>query len=273
MPIKIESDTEYHSGPGVSKTTLWALHSKTPFHARFGAPKESHAFDLGKAAHIAILEPHRLETSVMKGPEDRRGNKWKEAGDEAEATNRILLTSKDYDQCMLIRDLADTVPELRIMRQGETYIETSAYHEDEETGALVKCRPDLYNRTHAMMLDVKNMADASPYAFQRDVGKFGYHVQAAMYSDVWERGTGFPCEAFAFLVFEKSEPPMVAVYELTPASVAEGHAIYRAALERYAECLRADEWPGYGSGVQRIGLKRWDYKFTQAPEGEEEGEE
>lgn len=205
----------------------------------------------------------------MKGPDDRRGNKWKEAKDEAEATSRILLTSGEYEQAMLIRDLADTVPELQIMRKGEVYVETSAYHTDEETGELVKCRPDLYNRTHAMMLDVKNMADASPYAFQRDVGKFGYHTQHAMYSDVWARATGMPVDAMVFLVFEKSEPPLVAVYELSPATVAEGHAIYRQALERYAECLRADEWPGYGTGVQRVDLRRWDYKLTEY-QGDEE---
>lgn len=268
--IKTESDEAYHSGEGVSKSTLWTLHRKTPFHARFGAHKDSHAFDLGKAAHIAILEPHRLEKSVMRGPINRLGNKWKEAQDEATAMDKILLTAKDYEQALLIRDLADTVPELQIMRRGEVLVETSAYHQDDETGTLVKCRPDLYNKTHAMMLDIKNMADASPYAFQRDVGKFGYHTQHAMYSDVWAKGAGMPVDAFFFIVFEKSEPPMVAVYELSPATVEEGHAIYRAALERYAGCLRADEWPGYGAGVQRIGLKRWDYKFTQAPEGEED---
>lgn len=268
--IKIECDTDYHAETGhVSKTTLWTLHNKTPFHARFGARKESHAFDLGKAAHIAILEPHRLEASVMKGPEDRRGNKWKEAQDEATATSRVLLTSKDYEQALLIRDLADTVPELQVMRKGEVFIETSAYHTDEETGMGVKCRPDLYNKTHSLMLDVKNMADASPMAFQRDVGKFGYHVQHAMYSDVWARGTGMQVDAFFFIVFEKSEPPLVAVYELSPATVAEGHAVYRAALERYAECIKADDWPGYGSGVQRVDLRRWDYKMTEY-QGDEE---
>lgn len=267
--IKIETDDEYHGGPGVSKTTLWTLYNKTPFHARYGARKESHAFDIGKAAHIAILEPHRLEASVMKGPDDRRGNKWKEAQDEAAATSKILLTSGEYEQAMLIRDLADTVPELQIMRQGETYIETSAYHTDEETGELVKCRPDIYNKTHALMADVKNMNSASPIAFQKSLGEYGYHVQHAMYSDVWSRGTDMPVDAFFFIVFEKSEPPLVAVYELSPATVAEGHAIYRQALDRYAECVRNKEWPGYGTGVQRVDLKRWDYKLTEY-QGDEE---
>jgi hypothetical protein len=270
MPIKHEADEAYHSGEGVSKTTLWTLHSKTPFHARYGARKESHAFDLGKAAHIAILEPHRLESSVMRGPDDRRGNKWKEAQDEAAARGAILLTSGDYEQALLIRDLADTVPELQVMRKGEVFVETSAYHIDEETGALVKCRPDLYNKTHGLMLDVKNMTSASPMAFQKSVGEYGYHVQHAMYSDVWARGAEMTVDAFFFVVFEKSEPPVVAVYELSSTAVAEGYAIYRQALQRYSDCLKADDWPGYGTGVQRVDLRRWDYKLTEAPKGEDE---
>lgn len=267
MPIKPETNEEYHSGPGVSKTTLWTLHTKTPYHARYGARKDSHAFDLGTAAHIAILEPERLEVSVMKGPDDRRGNKWKDALSYAEEKGATLLTSGDYDQCLLIRDLADTVPEIRTVRKGETFTETSAYHDDEETGMTVKCRPDIYNKTHSIICDIKNMADASEAAFTRDVGKFGYHVQDAMYSDVWDKATGMQVEAFFFIVFEKSEPPVVACYELTESARSEGYAVYRHALDRYAECVRSDQWPGYPAGVRKIGLRKYDYRLTPAPEG------
>lgn len=267
-----EPDHEYHSGPGVSRSTLWTLYDKTPYHARYGAQRESHAFAIGKAAHIAILEPHRLETCVMRGPEDRRGNKWRDALDEANAYNRILLTESDHDHALLIRDLADTVPELRVMRQGDALVESSAYHEDEETGILTKCRPDIYNRKHKLMADIKNMADGSPQAFQRDVGKYGYHLQHAMYSDVWAKSTGMDVDGFFFIVFEKSDPPLVAVYELKPSAVAEGYAIYRQALERYAECHRNDDWPGYQSGVSRIGLRRWDHRLTEAPQDAEDVE-
>ena len=265
MPIVHNTDEEYHGGEGVSKSQLWKLYDETPFHARFGKRKETAAFDIGKAAHIAILEPETLESRVTRGPADRRGNKWKEAQDYAAHFNTLLLTEGDYEQAMLIRDLAATVPEIRTMQDGEKMQEVSAYHVDEETGLTVRCRPDIYNAKHKLIGDVKNMAKADFMSFQRDIGKFGYHVQEAMYTDVWSKGAELDVEGFFFIVFEKSEPPMVACFELDAAAVAEGHAIYRKALKEWAECEKSDEWPGYPTGIQTIGLRRWDYRETQAP--------
>lgn len=270
MPIKIETDEEYHAGEGVSKTKLWTVDKKTPFHARFGARKASTAFDIGKAAHCAILEPEELEQRYTKGPDARRNsNEWKHAEDFASHHGTTLLKPNDYDTAMMIRDLSGTVPELELVRDGQTIVETSAYHVDEETGVLVKARPDLYNVNHGLICDIKNMADASKSAFSRDTGKFGYHMQHALYSEIWEKGSGHTVNGFFFIVFEKSNPPMVAVYELEAAAIAEGYARYRRALKTYAACLEADEWPGYPSGVQQVGLRYHDYELTEPPKNSE----
>lgn len=269
MPIRIETDEEYHGGEGVSKSGLWELWTKTPFHFKNVEKPTRAALDLGKASHKAILEPEQLETGVIKGPADRRGNKWKEAEDFARFTGGILLTEGDYETVLRIRDLAANVPALNTMRDGEYIVETSAYHVDEETGMLVKTRPDMYNVSHRIICDIKNMADASPAAFSRDIAKFGYHMQEAAYTDIWSNGSGHDVEAFFFVVFEKSNPPMVAVYELDAAAVTEGHAIYRDALKKYAECFKADEWPGYSPNVQQVGLRSgFDYKLTNPERGQ-----
>lgn len=261
--LKTETNEQYHAAPGVSKTRLWELYNKTPFHARYGAPKESHSFDIGAAAHIAILEPELVESSVLKGTIDRRGNKWQAVLDEAEATNKIPLTESEYEMMLLLRDVSDTVPELQVMRRGNPIIERSAYYED-ESGITLRTRPDIYNPDLCLMADIKCMADASPLAFSKTLGAYGYHVQDALYSDVWEKAGGGQVDAFFFIVFEKSNPPCVAVYELDAPAKAEGYAIYRQSVERWAECERNNDWPAYGKGIQPISLKKWDYKETEA---------
>ena len=266
MPIKIETDEEYHGGEGVSKSRLFKLYKKSPFHARYGTNENKPQFAIGKAAHIAILEPERLETSVMRGPADRRGNNWKAAMDEATHFGKILLTEGDFVQAMLIRDLANTIPELDMLRSDPDHItETSAYHHDEEFDVLTKTRVDFYSPAFKGILDIKNMADGSPEGFRRDVAMFGYHMQDAMYSDVWAKGSGFEVDVFFFLVFEKCEPPTFKFYELTPSAKAEGHEIYRAALKKWAECEKSGYWPSYGDGVQKLNLRKYDYKMTVPP--------
>lgn len=266
-----EEVDQYHASEGFSKTFLWAMDNETPFIARYGKRKESHGFDIGSAAHIAILEPHDLESRIMRGPDDRRGNKWKEAQDFATYSNKLLLTAGDHDMALLIRDLADTVPELAMMRELDDegrgpVVETSCYHTDPETGLTVKCRPDLYSPKHKLIVDIKNMASASKDAWEKATGSYGYHMQEAVYSDVWASASGYEVEGFWFAVFEKSEPPQVKLYELDPDAVAEGHARYRRALARTAECVKANEWPSYEGGIHRSGLRRYDYRINHAPE-------
>lgn len=263
-----ETDDEYHGGPGVSKSGLWELWTKTPFHFRHMVHEDKPHFAIGKAAHIAILEPETLEMRVTRGPEDRRGNKWKEAQDFAEFHKTILLTASDYDLAMIIRDLAAQNPFVRQMQSNDPIVETSFYANDAETGRLIKCRPDLYSRKLKVACDIKNMASASPNDFSRSVGMMGYHMQDAVYTDVLTQA-GEDIEGFFFIVFEKSEPPMVAVYELDAAAVAEGHAVYRAALAKYDECAKADVWPGYPEGIQQVGLRsKWDYVLTNPNEAQ-----
>lgn len=271
MPIVHQTDEEYHGGEGYSKSFLYKAYTKTPFHARFEKRKETAALLVGKAAHIAILQPELLEQSVTRGPAARgNSNVWKEAQDFANAAGTMLLKPDEHDTVMLIRDLAANVPEIVLMQESEQHTETAAYHTDEATGLLLKTKPDIYSVTHRLIGDVKNMADASWPSFQRDVGKFGYHFQHALYSDVWEKGAELPVDGFFFIVFEKSDPPMVACYELKPSAVKEGYEQYRAAVEMVAACEAKNEWPGYPSGVQRIGLRRYDHKLTPPPEGAED---
>lgn len=280
MGLIANTNEEYHASgldeagniASVSKSFLWSMETQTPYLARFGKHKEAEAFAIGSAAHIAILEPDKLEASVMRGPVDKvKRKEWKEAEDFAAYQGKMLLREADYDMALMIRDIADTVPELAMMRELDDngqgpIVETSCYHVDEETGLTVRCRPDFYSPKHKLIVDIKNMADASPEGWERDTGKFGYHVQDAVYQDVWDNGSGYDVEGFWFCVFEKSNPPQVALYEIDAAAAAEGHARYRRALKRTKECIDNGVWPSYPTGIQRSSLRKYDFKLTPPPE-------
>lgn len=262
-------DDAYHAGPGVSKSGLWTIHTKSPEHFRFPAPRESKSFDVGKAMHRAILEPHLFEAAVVRGPVDRRGNKWTHAAEAAAHEGKLILTEGDYDTVLHVRDRAHAIPLVRnTIQGGKPAIEWSGYWIDDETAELCRCRPDVYREDVGLALDLKSAASAHPDDFARAAINFGYHCQEAFYTHGLEE-IGKPVGGFAFLVFEKEAPYAAAIYELPPSIVEEGDAIMRAALNTYAACRKTDTWPGYAAeDVRELTFPRWAYKMTPPPDAE-----
>lgn len=259
------TNEDYHAGPGISKTGLWTIATRSPLHYRFGQRKEKKHFDFGEACHLAVLQPELFEQRVYRGPEDRRGNKWKDVVEYCQIEDKLPLTSGDYDEVLAIRDVIHADPWIHsIITGGAPMVEASGYWTDPETDTLCRCRPDLYREDLGIILDVKSAHNAHPETFDNAVVNYGYHAQEAFYSDGW-RALGKPVEGFVFLAFEKEPPYAYAVYELPPSIVEEGRAIIRRALTTYAECEASGEWPGYGKGVQELSFKRWAYRLTEAP--------
>ncbi len=257
---------EYHASDGISKTGLWTIDQKTPAHYKFAVRKETNAFDMGEGCHLAILQPNLFEKRVHRGPENRRGNDWKDAVEGCKIEGKLLLTAGDYDSVLAIRDAVHANSWINsIITGGKPMIEASGYWTDPETGALCRCRPDFYREDLATIIDVKSTVSAHPDAFARSVINYGYHAQEAFYSDGWQ-ALGKPLDAFAFIGWEKTAPYAFSVYELPPAIVEEGRAIMRKSLTTYAECQKANNWPGYPEGVQELPIKRWAYRLTAAPD-------
>lgn len=270
------ANEDYHAAPGISKTGLWTIHTKTPFHFRYGERKASSFFDLGSAAHTAVLEPDQLLVRHAKGPADRRGNKWTDAVQAAQHEGRTLLTAGDFEKLERIADSAEKNATLRALRPG-LVVEQSGFAIDPETGVLCRCRPDGYQPSSGIILDLKTTTDGGASAFARSVANFGYHVQDAFYSDTWSAAHVIkqpcwsePVNGFVFVVVETTAPYVTSTYELDPSAVDEGRAIYRAALARYAECARTDVWPAYPDEPEPLKLPRWAHKLTPVPDYREE---
>ncbi|WP_421930022.1 PD-(D/E)XK nuclease-like domain-containing protein [Nitratireductor rhodophyticola] len=257
---------QYHAGPGISKSGLWTIYTQSPAHYKFAEREQKNHFDFGEACHLAILEPNKFEAKVYRGPEDRRGNKWKDAQEYCQMEGKLLLTAPDFDSVLAIRDAVHADQWINsIITGGKPLIEASGYWIDEATGELCRCRPDLYREDLGVIVDVKSTQSAHPDAFARSVVNYGYHAQEAHYSDGW-RALGKPVEGFVFLGWEKKSPYAYGVYELPPSIVDEGRAAIRTALDTYHECQKAARWPSYGEGVQELSFKRWAYRLTDAPE-------
>lgn len=191
---------------------------------------------------------------------------WDEAKAEWLANNgqRTVLKPEEWDQLMNMRDAVMAHPSARSILSKPGKAEQSVYWVDQATGVLCRCRPDWWT-DDGIILDVKTCEDASEDGFQQSIGKWGYDVQDAYYMD-GVAAAGRPARAFLFLAVEKSARVVdgkalgVQVYRLDDESRESGRAQYREDLGIYAQCVKLNDWPGYGDKIMTIRVADWRLK-------------
>jgi hypothetical protein len=248
------TNDEYHAAPGISKSGL-DLIARSPAHYRFGERKEAtRAMEIGTAIHCAILEPKRFAADYMLLREvtDRRASAYKQAVSVWGAER--VLTGTEADRVAGMQESVAGNPSLSPYMQAPGRCELSVFAIDPETGVLVKCRFDKLTDAGAAV-DLKKTQDLRD--FGKSVANYGYHVQAAFYSDVWKWATGEDLQQFVFAAVEELMPHASAPVWLDDEALDIGRIIYRKALNTYAECLAADEWPGIAAQPQIIQLPSW----------------
>lgn len=260
---------EYHGDPtSVSKSGLDDICRSPLFYygthldpERPRERKETAAQLTGNLCHCAILEPDQFNKRYRVGPSVANKNLkvWQDFKKECEAAGETAIDSEQYDMAMQMRHQALTLPDAaQALASGRP--EVSAYWRDPETGVLCRCRPDWTHDANAesdILLDVKSYDDASEAEFARQVARMNYFGQDAYYRDGYALASGRRVAAFLFVAVETKWPHVANLMMLDDDGVAAGRRWYRRALNTYAECLKADTWPGYAPGVKLISLPQW----------------
>lgn len=257
------SNEAYHLDSAISASAVKTVAQKSIAHWRYGQRKASAAFDMGTAVHTLVLEPHMAKT-VWCGPETRRGKEWTERKAEADANGAVLLPEGEYQQA---RDIAEAVRANKdaasLLSGGSLRVEASVFAHDALYGLDLRCRPDGWRQDIDMLIDLKTTVDASPEGFAKQVAQLGYHLQDAFYRRVMAL-EGYNIDRFVFIAVEKEPPFAVGVYELDWASLEEGEAAVRAALEKIERAQKSGSYDaGYGS-LQTIQIPRWAFQHTSA---------
>lgn len=254
---------EYHQRVlGVASKSALDLVNRSPAHylewVRGAEEESSDALFFGSAFHMALLEPEVFAANYAVRPKyDRRTKGGKAASELWDVTHPgVTAISEDMASRIIAMVAAVASHPLagKMVRDGEP--ELSAYWQDKETGVECKARADYYVRGRKMLVDVKTTEDARPDHFQRDLAKYGYARQAAMYLEAFQ-ALGEDVQFFCFAVVEKHAPFAVATYVLDANAMARGSYSIRGDLETLAECMKTDTWPAYAIGLQEISLPAW----------------
>lgn len=223
----------------------------------------SDALQFGNAFHLGIFEPARFAAEVVRSVKfDGRSNAGKAAIAAFEESNadKIILKPDEYDSIApMAKALWDHPATAELLGMPGTN-EHSMVWRDQTTKELCKGRMDSYKATDCMIIDPKTTRSARHWEFRKDILKFGYDIQAAMYVMGCEAITGKP-HRFTWLAVEKKAPYICAAYELDERSMEMAKAKVCRLLALYVNCSTFNSWPSYFENVQEISLP--DYAMLE----------
>jgi exodeoxyribonuclease VIII len=253
----------YHARPEISSSDVKAVAGKSLAHWKGKVWKDSSAFALGSAVHALVLEPEK--NLVLRGPEDRRGNKWKEAQLAADIDCQILLTEGDYD---LAQTIADPIINHEVVKAwvsaADFVAEASFFATDPQTGVKIKCRPDGFLLADGLAFDIKTTRDASPDGFPREIRNYNYDLQAAFYLRCL-RAAGYKADTFIFVCVEKEPPHAVCLHVLTERYLAAADLRVTETLEKISKAEATNTFKTGWPLFNHIDLPRWQ---TEEPEAD-----
>lgn len=261
------TEKEYRARPEISRSELWKFHeSPQKFKYAKENPEEPSASLLfGQLFHKALLEPYTLDAEFAVAPSvDRRTTAgrlaWQEFVDALEGKQAISV-----EMLTQAVEMAAAVEKLSLaakLLDGER--EKPFFWTDSLTGEACKCRVDCLNIKYSspIIVDLKSANDASTEAFTRDAVKYGYDLQAAMYSaGVAEN---LHCEpTFVFIVVEKNPPYAVNIFQADELFVQRGRNLFREYLSEYRYCKQSGNWYGYlgrDNQINNLALPAWAVK-------------
>jgi hypothetical protein len=262
---------DYHADPAplpsLSASLAKLLLAKSPRHAWFASPRlnpdwepqDRKTFDIGRAAHRAVLgfgqdyvavPEELLSSNGAIGTKDAKA--WVAAQREA---GRTPLKADELEQvetmARIARDrLAErgiTLDPARSEMCGVAQID-GAWCRAMFDNTPVEPREPIY--------DYKSCEDASPAACLRAVINYGYDIQAEHYRAVWKAITGEDRD-FVFIFQEKAPPHEVTLIRLS--GMFQDTAQTRVARARriWGECVTSNQWPGYPAGINEVDPPAW----------------
>ena len=261
------TEQEYNAAEGIRRSDLWLMNdSPEKFKYHMDNPEveseKSPAFLFGSACHKMVLEPETFDNEFVVAPEiNRRTNAGKEEWVKFLEDNagKTIISLDDFDTIMEMSRVVVRHPLAGKMISGQH--EVPFFWKDPETGERCKCKADVVRQVDGkyVIVDYKTTTDASTDGFNRHLFKYGYHVQAAMYSEGLQVALGLDYRPrFVFVAQEKKAPYAINVIDVSEEVMEYGSKVYHELLRKYHECKEMDLWPGYvGEVANDCWLPGW----------------
>jgi hypothetical protein len=216
-------------------------------------------FDIGTIAHTLLLgdgpQIHVADYDSWRSADSRIEKAT------AEEQGAIPILAGQFEEVQAMVKVAREHPIAgALFAPGSGVAEQSLYWRHRGTGVTLRCRPDWLRPDR--IVDYKTCAAADLDSIQRDIARYGYHVQ-----DPWYRAGGTALglfdgpPKFTFVFQEKQAPYLITIVELDPPALDIGKRLMEMAIYAFAECTASGVWPDYMADdapyIPQISLPAW----------------
>lgn len=269
------SNEDYHLDPAISSSGIKSFKECAAiYYDKFLSP-DKEPFDetkftrMGSFAHIKLLEPHKFYNEYAVSPEFAVTNR----GKKNEALKPMNRNHSDYgafeDTCITmekkpilhsefnnIQAMSQAVKNhplaSRMLMNGQE--EMSFFAHDEETGLMLRARPDylVESPSHGICLIDYKTTSISMRIRKQSNHAFGLdrHIQAAHHKRVAELATGGRIDHVIYITQMVERPHLIKFFRMPPASIERGINERRFYLDNMSECLATGIWPGYSDEIE-----------------------
>lgn len=248
----------------LSKSMLWQFMPDPQEWRNAPSKKRTAAMDFGDLVDCLALTPEEFPNQFVISPatypctptkKDLRTEKpWNKNATycqewEAERGDRNIITAAAYAEASeAVSRFAEKTRTLMDGALTQVEVRTALPHSIHQSAKSytpqAKCLIDIVPATNMRALaDLKTTADLTPHGIERTIYKYGYHVQAAMYLDLYNLATGENRDTFYLIFVKSSAPYTTAIRPLSPSALAEGRRWYYAAVRQWTRCINTGVWP------------------------------
>jgi len=255
----------------LSKSVLWELNESSLWKWRHHPKKHkpTAAMQWGSLVDTLTLTPDLFAATYVILPHDaperptpamlaaakpsassvERQAWWKEF--DKHLNGRTIISHADLKQAKLatVMLINSCKASARIYAESKSQVIVAS----NVNGVNMKGLVDLAPESGDYLADLKTAADFSLAGFSRTVARFGYHMQAGIYLELWNAMFPHDKRERFKIIWQDSEPPYeVAVTELARNDIEAGWSYAVTLIDRLAEATKSGHWPMAFEGHEPI---------------------
>lgn len=261
------------------------------------SPKDSDSKIFGRLLDCMVLTPQDFPKRYTVKPlyytdKDGKEKKWNGNATvcrewmEAQ-TDKEIISAYDLEEVgAAMKSIREDEAARVFIDQSDRQVWMEAEYRDKATGLIIKVKIliDIFPWTASPFAecigDLKSGTFAAPRFWHKPTFNYNWHKQAALYVDVAKAACpDRRFEDFRHIIVENYEPFTVEKVILSAEFLNVGRVAYQSALQRYAQCLATNDWPGYmptdrhWEGWSIVEPEPWMLVQTDIPEIQEPTEQ